>query len=162
MLESATKTTIFEWSTVKGGKSTAPYGGVTSVPRAPACSPLELSLSARYGLRMRSAADSHTVIPMTVLNSDDGLYAALKIAQEGTRMTIYTKDPGASRTNVVAELCKTIGNGWHDWDILRRPATADHSLLVADWPDDDPPGISSRKVAETLTANRDLWAQIDA
>lgn len=98
---------------------------------------------------------------MTVINAETGLYAAFKFLPEGTKITVYTKNQGQARTNVVAELRKEQGNGWHDWQILKRPATAEKSLLPATWPTDDPAAISSSDLADTLNNNRDLSATVE-
>lgn len=97
---------------------------------------------------------------MTVLNAEEALYVALKFVPEGSKMTVYTKDKGHARTNVVAELRKEPGGGWDDWQITRRPATVDDALLPATWPHEDPAIISSRTLADTLDANPNLWADI--
>ena len=98
---------------------------------------------------------------MTVLNAETGLYAALKFVPEGTRLTVYTKDKGRARTNTIAELRKEPGGGWDDWQVLKRLATADAAVLPATWPTEDPAVISSRDLADALTNNPDLWANID-
>jgi hypothetical protein len=98
---------------------------------------------------------------MTVLNAETAVYVALKFVPEGWKITVYTKDQGRARTNIVAELRKEPGGGWDDWQIIRRPATADDSLLPATWPHENPAIISSRTLADTLDANSDLWADID-
>jgi hypothetical protein len=94
---------------------------------------------------------------MTVLNSDTAFYAALKFLPEGTKMTVYTRTPGKARTNVVAELRKELGNGWNDWEVLKRPASADASLL----PEDQPAIISTKTLAGALEVNSYLWASVD-
>lgn len=97
---------------------------------------------------------------MTVISSDNALYAALKFLPEGSRMTLFTRDSGAARTAIVAELRKEAGNGWHDWEILRRPATADASLLPATWSSEIPEATSTKSLADAMTANSDLWAEV--
>jgi len=101
------------------------------------------------------------VSTMTVLNAQTGLYAALKFLPEGTKLTVYTQDSGRARTATVAELRKEPGGGWDDWQILKRPATADATVLPATWPTEDPAVISSKDLAATLTNNSDLWANVD-
>lgn len=98
---------------------------------------------------------------MTVINADTALYAALKFLPEGTKLTVYTKNSGRARTNTVAELQKEPGSGWDDWQIVKRPATADASLLPATWPTEDPAVISSRDLADILGSDLDLWANVD-
>jgi hypothetical protein len=51
---------------------------------------------------------------MTVVTVDTALYAAFKFLPEGAKVTVYTKNSGRARTNVVAELRKEPGGGWHD------------------------------------------------
>ncbi len=97
---------------------------------------------------------------MTVLDSRTALFAALKFLPEGTKMTVYTHDPGKARTNIVAELRKEPGGGWHDWQILKRPATADSSLLPATWPSESPAVVSSQDLAETFANDPNLWATV--
>jgi hypothetical protein len=97
---------------------------------------------------------------MTVINAETALYAALKFLPEGAKLTVYTKDPGRARTNAVAVLRKEPGGGWNDWQILKRPVSADSSLLPATWPTEDPAVISSRDLADVLS-NSDLWADVD-
>lgn len=97
----------------------------------------------------------------TLLSSETALYAALKFLPEGTRMTVNTKNHGRARTNTVGELRKEPGGGGNDWQILKRPATADASLLPADWPQEDPAVISSRTLADTLEAHPEMWADVD-
>ena len=98
---------------------------------------------------------------MTVIDSESALYAALKFLPEGTRLTIHTKTAGRARTNIVAELRKEPGNGWNDWQVVKRPSTADKSLLPATWSSEDPEIISCRDLADTLGRNLDLWANVD-
>jgi hypothetical protein len=98
---------------------------------------------------------------MTVLSADSALYVALKLVPEGTTMTVHTRAKGNARTNVVAELRKEPGGGWDDWQILRRPVTADRSLLPETWPTEHPAIVSSQDLAKTLESNTDLWANID-
>lgn len=98
---------------------------------------------------------------MTVIKADTALYAAFKFLPEGTKITVYTKNSGRARTNVVAELRKQPGGGWDDWQILKRPATADATLLPATWPTEDPAVISSRDLAGALENDPDLWADSD-
>ncbi len=97
---------------------------------------------------------------MTVLNAETALYVALKLVPEGTNVTVYTKAPVAARTNVVAELRKELGGGWDDWQVTRRPVSADASLLPATWAIEDPAVISTRTLADTLGGNHDLWVVI--
>lgn len=97
---------------------------------------------------------------MTVIKADTALYAAFKFLPEGTKIKVYTKNSGRARTNVVAELRKEPG-GWDDWQILKRPATADATLLPATWPTEDPAVISSRDLAGALANDPDLWADSD-
>ena len=97
---------------------------------------------------------------MTVINAETALYAALKFIPEGTKMTVYTKNSGRARTNTVAELRKEPGGGWDDWQILKRPVTADASLLPPTWPTEDPAVISSRDLARVLGDDPDLWADV--
>lgn len=98
---------------------------------------------------------------MTVLSADDAVYVALKFVPEGSKMIVYTKNHGRAQTNIVAELRKEPGGGWEDWQVLRRPTTADSSLLPATWPHENPEIISSRSLADAIDANPDLWANID-
>ncbi|WP_139722296.1 hypothetical protein [Serinicoccus chungangensis] len=98
---------------------------------------------------------------MTVLDSTTALYAALKFVPEGGRMTVYTRDSRRARTNVVAELRKEPGGGWDDWQVLRRPETADASLLPDTWPEENPAIISCRTLADSLAENPDLWAEVE-
>lgn len=98
---------------------------------------------------------------MTVFNSETALYAALKSLPEGRTLTVYTRNSGRARTHTVAVLRKEPGGGWDDWQIIKRPATADASLLPATWPTEDPAVISSRDLADTLGTNADLWANVD-
>lgn len=98
---------------------------------------------------------------MTVINAETALYAALKFLPEGTKLTVYTKDSGRARTNTVAVLRKEPGGGWDDWQILKRPATADDSLLPATWPTENPAVVSSRDLANALEGNPDLWGNVD-
>lgn len=98
---------------------------------------------------------------MTVLDAGTALYVALKMVPEGTRMTIYTRNRGRARTAEVAALRKEPNNGgWGDWEIVSRPKTADASLIRATITDHEPPIIYSRHLAEAMTANPDLWAEI--
>lgn len=97
---------------------------------------------------------------MTVLDSSTALYAALKFLPEGTKLTVYTRDKGGARTNVVAELRKEPGGGWHDWQIVKRPASADPSLLPATWPHESPAVVHSQALAETFANDPNLWAEV--
>lgn len=98
---------------------------------------------------------------MTVIRSNTALYASLKFLAEGTRIIIYTDDSGSARTNVVAELRKEPDNGGHhDWQIIRRPSSADASLLRPSYPE-DPEIISNRALADTLEQNPALWVSVD-
>lgn len=98
---------------------------------------------------------------MTVIDATTGLYAAFKFLPEGAKITVYTRDKGQARTNVVAVLRKEPGGGWDDWQILKRPPTADSSLLPATWPTEDPAVISSRDLANALGNDHALWANLD-
>ena len=98
---------------------------------------------------------------MTVIKADTALYAAFKFLPEGTKITVYTKNSGRARTNVVAELRKQLGGSWDDWQVLKRPASADATLLLATWPTEDPPIVSSRDLAGALTNDTDLWVESD-
>lgn len=95
---------------------------------------------------------------MTVINADTALYAAFKFLPEGMKITVFTKNSGRARTNVVAQLRKERGGGWDDWQILQRPATADANLLPATWPAGDPAVISSQDLADALSNDPDLRA----
>lgn len=98
---------------------------------------------------------------MTVIDAETGLYAAFKFLPEGTKLTVYTRNKGQARTNVVAELRKEPGSGWDDWQILKRPATSDTSLLPPTWPTEDPAIISSRDLSDAIGKDPDLWANVD-
>lgn len=97
---------------------------------------------------------------MTVIDAETGLYAAFKFLPERTRVTVYTRNKGRARTNLVAELRKEPGGGWDDWQILTRPASADPSLLPPTWPTESPAVISSRDLSDAIENNRDLWANV--
>ena len=97
---------------------------------------------------------------MTVLSVNTAMYAALKFLPEGTRLTVYTENSGPARTKIVATLRKELGGGWHDWQILTRPVTANESFLPATWPSEVPAVISSQDLARTLVENADLWADV--
>lgn len=98
---------------------------------------------------------------MTVINSENALYAALKFLLEGTKLTVYTKNSGRARTNTVAELRKKPGGGWDDWQVLKRPASADASLLPSTFTNEEPEIVSTRTLADALEVNTDLWANVD-
>lgn len=71
-------------------------------------------------------------------------------------MTVMTDNSAGARTNVVAVLRKH-GDVFGDWEVLSRPSTADASLL----PETAPGWISSRTLADTFSADPDLWASVD-
>ena len=98
---------------------------------------------------------------MTVLNAENAILAALKFLPAGSQLTVFTKNAGTSRTNVVAELRKGPGRAWADWEILRRPVTANHTLLPATWPHEVPEVISPSDLAHALNADSDLWAEVE-
>lgn len=98
---------------------------------------------------------------MTVLNAENAILAALKFLPEGAKLTVFTKNAGGSRTNVVAELRKGPGRAWADWEITGRPTTAHHTLLPATWPHEIPAVISPTDLADALGANPELWAETE-
>lgn len=99
---------------------------------------------------------------MTVIRSNTALYASLKFLAEGTKLTVFTDRHGQARTNVVAELRKEPNNGgFHDWQVLRRPASADATLLPSTFTGEDPELVSNRALADALEANPDLWIDVD-
>lgn len=99
---------------------------------------------------------------MTVIRSNTALYASLKFLSEGTRLTVHTDNQGQARTNVVAELRKEPNNGgFHDWQVLRRPVSADASLLPSTFTGEQPELLSNRALADALDANPDLWIHVD-
>lgn len=89
------------------------------------------------------------------------MYCALKFLPEGTKLTVYTEDSGHPRTNMVAVLRKERGGGWDDWQIIKRPATADASLIPATWPTEDPAVVSSQDLAKSLDSDPNLWANVE-
>lgn len=94
-----------------------------------------------------------------VFDADTAAYRYLEVLPAGTTMIVHTKNEGAgARTNEVAKLKKEPGK-MGDWQVVSRPATADASLLPETWPA-HPGIISSRTLADTFTANRDLWARV--
>jgi hypothetical protein len=89
------------------------------------------------------------------------MYCALKFLPEGTKLTVYTKDSGHAPTNVVAVLRKERGGGYDDWQIVKRPATADATLIPATWPTEDPAVVSSRDLANSLGSDPNLWGDVE-
>lgn len=95
---------------------------------------------------------------MAVLDADTAVYRYLEALPAKTKMTVYTKRAAGARTNVVAVLQKEEGFG--DWQVVSRPATADAAQLPEAWPH-EPGAISARTLADTFKSNRDLWADVN-
>lgn len=93
-----------------------------------------------------------------VLNVETAFYRYLELLRAGAKMTVYTKNSGSVRTNVVAVLKKE--DGWGDWKVVSRPATANPALLPETFGEKHPGIISARTIADTFESDRELWATV--
>ncbi|KTR17088.1 hypothetical protein NS330_10030 [Curtobacterium citreum] len=93
-----------------------------------------------------------------MFSAETAAYRYLDALPAGSTMTVHTNKPARARTNEVAKLKKETGK-MGDWEVVSRPATADASLLPETWPA-HPGIISTRTLADTFTANTDLWARV--
>jgi hypothetical protein len=100
----------------------------------------------------------HEHMTEEVFSAETAAYRYLEVLPAGTTMIVHTNKPAGARTNEVAKLKKEPGK-LGDWQVVSRPATADASLLPETWPA-HPGIISSRTLADTFTANPDLWARV--
>ena len=93
-----------------------------------------------------------------VLSAETAIYRYLELLRAGAKMSVYTKNSGSARTNIVAMLRKE--EGWGDWEVVSRPATADPTLLPETFGGELAGMISATTLAETFESNRDLWAAV--
>lgn len=91
-----------------------------------------------------------------VFDAETAAYRYLSVLPLGTKMTVYTRDSGGARTNVLAILEKE--NRSDDWRVLSRPSTADASQLRETWPNEH--AISTTDLAKAFTENAALWASL--
>jgi hypothetical protein len=77
---------------------------------------------------------------------------------KGTRLEVFTNHkPAGARTNRVVTLRKE-ADGYADWEIIERPATADHSILRPTFGEADPV-VSIRDIADAIMSG-DVWAGV--
>lgn len=93
------------------------------------------------------------------LTADTGVSLALQYMPKGTRLEVFTRNkPAGARTNRVVILRKE-DDGYSDWEILERPATADHSILRPTFGEDDPV-VSIRDIADAIMTG-EVWAGVN-
>jgi len=94
-----------------------------------------------------------------VVTAENALYRYFDVLRGGATMTVYTKNHGGARTNVVAVIRKEPGV-WGDWEVVSRPATANPDFLPETWHEAHAGIISTATLAETFAADSDLWGSV--